>query len=168
MTGPSAAVRSAVSVHQGLSDLQTLIAYLDSEVARGELDDAQSADVRALAAAASDALSAAGASLVGGDVKVGVPDLAFPGTTARVDVTLAVNGTWPLSQVAATLTSAEGWVVTPVARPAGPSNRAPRRASRSTCRFRTTSCPAATTSVGPPATATTEPPCRSHSPRRSL
>lgn len=118
-------LRTAVAANQALSTIQTILAYLDREVARGALA-AESADVlRAILDPAAAELSAVSATLVGAEVSLTTPtEAVFPGDVARVDVTLGVTGDRKLSRAAAAVTSSDGWPVTALA-PAGPEMLAP-------------------------------------------
>lgn len=107
--------RTAGAVHQTLSTIQSITAYLDREVERGALA-AETADVlRALLAPAAEKLSAVSATLVGAAASLTTPTGAvFPGDMARVAITLEVSGKKKLSKVEAEVTSSDGWTVTAV------------------------------------------------------
>ena len=108
-------LRTAAAAHRTLSTIGSITAFLDREVDHGALA-AETADaLRAILEPAAAKLSAVSAALVGAQVSLVTPaEDVFPGDVARVGITLAVSGDATLSRAQATVTSSDGWTVTPV------------------------------------------------------
>lgn len=108
-------LRTAVAAHQALSTIQSIIAYLDREVARGSLSTETAGALRAILDPAAEKLSAVSATLVGAVVSLATPTGGvFPGDVARVGITLSVTGDKKLSRATAEVTSSDGWKVTAI------------------------------------------------------
>lgn len=108
-------VRTAAAAHRTLSAIQTATAYLDREVAHGDLAPAIADALLAILDPAAAKLSAAAGTLVGAQVSLTTPaDAVFPGHVARVGITVAVSGDATLGRVEAEVASSDGWTVTAV------------------------------------------------------
>ena len=108
-------LRTAVAAHQTLSAIQSIIAYLDREVARGALSAESAGALRAILDPAAEKLSTVSATLVGAVVSLATPtEAVFPGDVARVGISLDVTGDKKLSHATTEVTSSDGWKVTAI------------------------------------------------------